>query len=745
MTTPNDYGPNALATLASRCALLCLGSMALMPAASATASFDPPTRSFRLDGGGVSYVFSVNDQSTLQADYWGPRLSTRDSQSARAPDGLSSVDPSISIEAQEYPGWGGGLYSEPALKLAYPDGVRDVVLRYVSGKAEGDRVTVELADIRRPLRVTLHYSIDPETGIIGRSATIRNAGKTPVRIDQASSAAWSLPTGDDYRLHTLSGRWAAEWSMQERPVTAGSTVIESRRGSTSHQANPWFAIDRQGVSTEESGPVWFGALAWSGSWRISVDRDPLGDVRIVGGFNPFDFAYRLKPGETLETPVFYAGYSDQGMGGASRLMHRFETTRILPGAPAPRIRPVLYNSWEATGFAVNEKGQMALAEKAARIGVERFVMDDGWFGARDNDHAGLGDWTVNRTKFPNGLKPLIDKVHGLGMDFGLWVEPEMVNPDSDLYRAHPDWVIGMKDRPRSEERNQLVLNLARKDVRDHVLAVLDELVSRNDIQFLKWDHNRNWSEPGWLGVDPADQQRLYVEYVRNLYWVIGELRRRHPKLEIESCSAGGGRVDLGIMGLTEEVWPSDNTDPYDRLTIQDGFTHAYAPGIMMAWVTDSPNWVNNRTTSLDYRFLSSMQGGLGIGANLNTWSEADVADAARMVAAYKEVRQTVQRGSLYRLVRPGDATGRVANLYVSTDRRQAVLFAFLHSSSELNTLPSIQLQGLDPGRMYRVRPIVGTPDVSAQVHSGTYWMAHGVDVPMKGDFQARALVFEDVE
>ncbi len=623
--------------------------------------------------------------------------------------------------------------------------MRDVVLRYVSHRIEGDAIIVELADIARPIHVTLRYTIDPDTGIVGRSAVIRNDGKVPVRLDQASSAAWSLPVGEDYRLHYLTGRWAAEWTLQERPISAGATVIESRRGSTSHQANPWFAIDRAGLSTEENGPVWFGALAWSGSWRISVDRDPVGDVRVVGGFNSFDFAYQLKPGATLETPTFYAGYSDHGMGGASRLFHHFELAKILPEGPAPRLRPVLYNSWEATEFAVDEKGQMALAEKAAKIGVERFVMDDGWFGARNSDHAGLGDWTVNRAKFPNGLTPLVDRVHGLGMEFGLWVEPEMVNPDSDLYRTHPDWVIAMKDRPRTEQRNQLVLNLARKDVRDYVLKAVDDLVSHNDIQFLKWDHNRNWSEPGWPSVDPAEQQKLYVDYVRNLYWIIGELRKRHPKLEIESCSGGGGRVDLGIMGLTDEVWPSDNTDPFDRLTIQDGFTHAYAPATMMAWVTDSPGWANNRTTSLDYRFLSSMQGGLGIGANLNKWTDLDFADAAKMIAAYKTVRPTVQQGDLYRLVRPQDPSGRVANLYVSRDRRQAVLFTFLHSSTELDALPAVQLRGLDPVKRYRVRSIDAAQSAADIVQSGAYWMAHGVDLVMKGDFQAQGHVFEAVD
>jgi alpha-galactosidase len=244
---------------------------------------------------------------------------------------------------------------------------------------------------------------------------------------------------------------------------------------------------------------------------------------------------------------------------------------------------------------------MELAEKAASIGVERFVMDDGWFGERNNDHAGLGDWYVNPDKFPHGLKPLIDKVHSLRMDFGLWVEPEMVNPDSDLYRKHPDWVLNFPGRPRTEGRNQLVLNLARADVRAYVFASLDKLLTENDIAFLKWDYNRNWSEPGWPEVAPEDQKKVYVNFILNLYNILAELRAKHPSIEIESCSGGGSRVDLGIMRLSDQVWPSDNTDAYDRLLIQNGFTYAYTPGVMMSWVTDSPTWANHRALSLEYR------------------------------------------------------------------------------------------------------------------------------------------------
>jgi hypothetical protein len=294
----------------------------------------------------------------------------------------------------------------------------------------------------------------------------------------------------------LSGRWAGEWTLNQETIHQGQRVLESRRGSTGVQLNPWFAIGKADAE-EEHGETWFGALAWSGSWRITVEQDALDKVRVTGGFNPFDFGYPLKPGEKLESPVFYAGYTDHGMGGASRLLSRFTLTHILPQAPSPKLRPVIYNSLEATEWNVSEAVQEALAEKAAALGVDRFVMDDGWFGQRKNDHAGLGDWYVNKEKFPNGLKPLIDRVHSLNMDFGMWVEPKMVNPDSDLYRNHPDWVLNFPGRPRSEERNQLVLNLARPDVRKYVFDAMDKLLSENDIAFLKWDYNRNWSEPGW--------------------------------------------------------------------------------------------------------------------------------------------------------------------------------------------------------------------------------------------------------
>jgi alpha-galactosidase len=730
-------------------AILALGALLTGNVAAASVEpvhYDAAHRVFRIDAGKITYAFGVNNDGVLQTLYWGSRLATDDPLGpAQPPTSRSSFDAIGSNTPQEYAGWGGPITVMPDLKLHFADGNRDLVLRYDSYTIEKDNLQVILRDKQADVTVTLRYVVDPATGIIGRSARIENHATQALTIDRAAAASWNLPAATDYSLRYLTGTWAAEWHVRTRPLTPGATDLESRRGSTGDENNPWFAIERGGEWNESHGHVWFGALAWSGSWNIHIDQDILNQVRVTGGFNPFDFAYKLEPGQGLDTPVFYAGYTDEGIGEASRLLHQFELTRILPASPKLNLRPVLYNSWEATEFKVNEPDQERLAEKAAKLGVERFVVDDGWFGARNSDKAGLGDWVVNREKFPNGLKPLIDKVHGLNMSFGLWVEPEMVNPDSDLYRQHPDWVLNFEGRQRSLGRNQLVLNLAREDVRDYVSSALDKLLSQNDIQFLKWDYNRNWSEPGWPQVASDEQQKVYVTYVRNLYDIMRRLRERHPGVEIESCSGGGARVDLGIMGLTDEVWPSDNTDPSDRLSIQDGFSYAYAPAVMMAWVTGSPNWVNKRSSSLDFRFLSSMQGGLGIGANILEWTPAEDATAGAYIAAYKSIRATVQMGRLYRLLSPQERAPYSATESVAANGSQAVLFAFLRQGQEAQAYPTLHLQGLESSVRYSYRLIHGkaAADTPA-VASGAYWMSHGIDLDLRGDLDAAGVVFERV-
>jgi alpha-galactosidase len=705
--------------------------------------FLPTKKLWVLETDRVSYVLGVNEQNSLQNVYWGKKL-LRDEDLATAHTGRehASFDSRETMTNEEYPGWGGLRYNEPCVKVTLADGTRDLVLNYVSHEIHGDRLEIHTKDIRYALAVDLLYRVYPRSGIIEKRSIIRNQTGQPIVVESAQSGDWYVPAGEGYRLSYLTGRWAGETQLHREPVEPGKKVLESRRGNTSHQANPWFALDYQGAADEEHGRVWFGAIGWSGNWKLVVEETPAQQVRVTGGFNDFDFGYLLKPGETLETPAFYGGFTDQGFGESSRIMHAFERQEILPDRAAPHPRPVLYNSWEATTFDVNEAGQKQLADKAAKIGVELFVMDDGWFGQRNDDHAGLGDWTVNPQKFPNGLKGLIDYVNGLGMKFGLWVEPEMVNPNSDLYRAHPDWAMHFNDRPRSEARNQLILNMARDDVRDHIFTVLDKLVSKNHIEFLKWDMNRHFGEPGWPEVAVAEQKQIWVKYVDNVYNIIDRLRAKHPGLEIESCSGGGGRLDLGILKRVDEVWTSDNTEAFDRLRIQEGFTNAYAPKVMMAWVTDVPN-LNGRSTPLKYRFLVAMQGSLGIGSNLNHWTDADFALASRMVGIDKEIRATVQQGNLYRLFSPreGEFT---ANQYVSQDGKQAVLFAFLHSQQYLRPAPVVYLRGLDERAVYRIKPIDDKLTGGLETASGSYLMNHGIELRLGGDFDSTMLTLERV-
>ena len=338
---------------------------------------------------------------------------------------------------------------------------------------------------------------------------------------------------------------------------------------------------------------------------------------------------------------------------------------------------------------------------------------------------------------------MIDHIHSLGMDFGLWVEPEMVNENSNLFRKHPDWIVHFNGRPRAQARPQFILNLALPEVQEYVIGFLDKLLRENDIAFLKWEVNRNFSEPGWGQAAPEERKKIWVAYVEGYYRVLRTIRQRFPKLEIESCSGGGGRVDLGVMHLTDEIWTSDNTDPFDRLLIQDGFTYAYTPEVMMAWVTDSPNWYNGWSTSLTYRFLSAMQGSLGIGANLDKWTPEDFANARHWIGVYKEIRGVVQHGKLYRLVSPRDGSNVSATESVSLDRKSAVVFAFLHSQQMGYSFPTIFPRGLDKDAAYSILPIAGKmPEGTPTRASGAYWMNHGIDFPLKGDFAAEGAVLK---
>jgi alpha-galactosidase len=505
-------------------------------------------------------------------------------------------------------------------------------------------------------------------------------------------------------------------------------VLTSRRGITSHHANPWLMLDA-GEATEDHGRVWSAALAWSGSWRITVQRTPDGRAGLTGGVGHDGTTVPLSPGEEFTTPRFAGLCTDGGFGAASRAWHAYTLGHVLPHPD--EVAPVLYNSWEATGFDVDEVGQKALAERAAELGVELYVVDDGWFGARRSDRAGLGDWTPAPDRFPDGLGPLVETVHRLGMGFGLWVEPEMVNPDSDLYRRHPDWVLHFPGRPGSELRNQLVLNFARDDVADWAYGWLTRLVGEHGIDFLKWDMNRAFSEAGWPGErDGTD--RLGPKYVRNLYAVLDRLRADHPALRIESCSGGGGRVDLGILSRTDQAWASDNTDAADRIGIQHGYGQLYPARTMGSWVTDVPNQLTGRTVPLRFRFHVAMAGALGIGGDLTRWSEEELREGAALVAEYKKVRHLVQHGRLDRLSPPSEDGVSVVQ-YTAADASQTLLLVWRRVPRHGAPRLPVRLRGLTPAARYRDAR-------TGALHPTTVLAEYGLEIDLPhGDWSSTAV------
>lgn len=697
-------------------------------------SHDPGTGLWLLSTPHTSYVLRVDETGAPRHVAWGPRLTPAEAGGLAAPlPGPTDSFEGTTGVGEELPVDGGTRYGPPSLQVRYADGSRAFAWRpehHRVHRPEPGTHDLELAfrDRVHPLRVVLHYRVREDSDVIERRVTVRNDGDTPVRLLRADSAAWTLPALPGYRLSHVTGRWSAESRLHREPLPHGETVLTSRRGSTSHHANPWVMLD-DGDTTEDRGRVWSVALAWSGTWRVTAQHTHDGRAAFTGGAGHDGTALPLRPGEEFVSPVFSGLFSEGGFGGAGHAWHEHIRRHVLPHAD--ETAPVLYNSWEATGFDVDEAGQKALAARAARLGVELYVLDDGWFGGRRSDRAGLGDWTPAPDRFPDGLGPLAAEVRRLGMRFGLWVEPEMVNPDSDLYRAHPDWVLHIPGRDRTELRNQLVLNLARPDVAEFTYGWLDRLVTEYRVDFLKWDMNRAFSEAGWPGEEDG-HDLLWTRYTHHLYDVIDRLRARHPGLRVESCSGGGGRVDLGILARTDQVWTSDNTDAVDRITIQHGFGQIYPPRVMGAWVTDVPNQLTGRSVPLRFRFHVAMAGLLAVGGDLHTWSEREMEEAAALVAEYKAVRHLVQRGTLHRLAGPGSEETTVVQ-YAAPDGGETALLLWRCAPRHGAPRRPVRLRGLAPGARYR-------DTRTGALHHGAVLEGYGLDVGLPSGDWASALV-----
>ncbi|MCU7727957.1 alpha-galactosidase [Actinoplanes sp. KI2] len=680
-----------------------------------TVTFATDRRLWLINTPTFGYAARIDADLGVRHVHWGAPISLVTARAlAEAAPGSAGGSFEQGPGVAELPVEGGDRFGPAGLIVRFADGARAVEWEYREHEIGEDELAIRLADRFYPLEIVLHYRA--RGGALERWTSVTNTGAEPITVLRCDSAAWTVPHRPDYRLSHLVGAWNSEFRLRRERLPVAETVLTSRRGITSHHANPWLAVD-DGTAGEEHGEVWSAALACSGSWRVTVHRDPGGHTGWTGGTGHEGLVSRLEPGGSRETPIFAGVYTPDGFGAASRAWHDYLRAAVLP-YPG-ESRPVLYNSWEATGFDVDESGQLALAAKAQELGAELFVLDDGWFGARTSDRAGLGDWHPDPRRFPRGLAPLADEVRRLGMRFGLWVEPEMVNPDSDLYREHPDWVLHEPHRRRTEMRHQLVLDLARPEVRDRTHAWLDQLVGELRLDYLKWDCNRPLTEA------PDD---AYEGQARAVHQIMDRLRADHPGLRIESCAGGGGRADLGILARTDQVWTSDNTDPVDRIAIQHGFAQLFPAQVMSAWVTDSPNVATGRVTPLRFRFHVAMAGVLGLGGDLTAWTPEELAEAARLVARYKIIRPVVQHGSAYRLTGEGALTGVH---YVRGDDH--VVLAWCPARPFGHSPGPLPLTAVEAGAEYR------NLDTGA-THSGEELLRRGLPLDLPAGDHASALV-----
>lgn len=666
---------------------------------------------FRLDGETVTLVVAiVQDLPTIA--WWGPRLADdcdlgellRLSRRAEAP-ASPAIEPVLALTPQAGQGWIG----RPGL-AAHRDGKNWAPLARVTGVGEAPgRIAITSHDSAHG--ITLEHALHMAAGdVLVATTRLTNAGRTPLTVDDLVAPLLPLPAHVD-RIIGFEGRWAGEFAMRAQPRHPGIWLRENRRGRTSHDAFPGL-IATAADSSETCGAAYGFHFGWSGNHRLFVETLADGRAQIGMGELLLPGEVRLGPGESLTTPPLFAAVSEAGLGGVARAFHQYLRARPEHARLRAKPRPVHFNSWEAVYFDHDPGALMAMATRAAGVGIERFVLDDGWFRGRRSDRAGLGDWTVDAAIYPQGLTPLIGHVRSLGMEFGLWIEPEMVNPDSDLYRQHADWVLAALPAPQLGFRHQLVLDFGRAAVREHLFAAIDTLLRDHPIAYLKWDMNRDINHPG--GGDGRPGARAHV---LGVHAVLDRLRAAHPTVEIESCASGGGRADFAMLARTDRIWTSDSNDALDRLAIQAGFSRFFPPEVMGAHVGPATCHITGRRLSMALRVASAMFGHMGVELDLATAKADEVAELARGIALHKQHRALIHGGWRHRL----DAgAGCLALVIVASDRGEALL-SYTVVTEPGGVFPDrLRLAGLDPDADYRLTPIWPSPVPEESPLAGRY-------------------------
>ncbi|MGB0906377.1 MAG: alpha-galactosidase [Maricaulaceae bacterium] len=676
---------------------------------------------FALSNDMFSYVFRVTPEAILEHLYYGDAL--RDPLNAPVHHRRTHRDTTVHYQGhadfnlndtpQEIPVFGTSDFRAPAFHGRNADGNSVFSFVYKGYEITEDKLdlpglpsarggdsetlTVTLEDALYGLEVKLYYTVYRGYGVLVRSTEFTNKGSAPIKLEQVFSSSLDLPA-DDYEVLHLHGTWAREFNEERFGLPQGRFVIDSARGTSSAAHNPFMALLGKGAS-EDHGRVFASTLIYSGNFAISAEKGEFGDVRLLTGINPFNFGWTLGVGESFATPEALHVYSGRGLRGMSHMWHDFIRDKISPPNFKRRARPTYVNTWEAAYFDVTEEAVLALADKSKDIGAEMLVLDDGWFEGRQSDRSSLGDWTADKTRFPSGIPDLAAKVKAKGLKFGIWLEPEMVNPDSDLYRAHPDWTLHVVGRTPSTARNQLTLDLSRGDVVDYLFEKMDVLLSCGNIDYVKWDMNRHMSELGSAVLPPEKQCETAHRYMLGLYDLLGRLTQKYPDVLFENCASGGNRFDLGMLSFMAQNWPSDMCDPIGRLDIINGASYLFPMDVLTAYIGPSPNHQNGRETSLEERFhagvLCAAQG-VSLGhADLETHGD----DLKHYMAMAKATATNRLGGSFSRIIKNENET---CWQLTSADANTIYLTYFHILSGPNQPFRRVRLSGLDPNAQYRL-------------------------------------------
>lgn len=631
----------------------------------------------------------------------------------------AGTDRTYSLDAlpQEYPVYGSGDYRSTALKVRYPDGTNACELRYAGHEIKkgkyslpglpavyakeddrADTLIVTLEDTRKTFFVHLYYGVLEELDVITRAVCVENHSKEALFLEQATSVCLDFPYGE-YDFHTFFGRHAKERTHQRKAVSHGIQAVGSTRGTSSHQYNP-FVILSDPDTTEDVGSCVGVSFLYSGDFQAVADLDQFAQTRLLMGIHPDNFCFRLEEGETFYAPEAAMVYSADGLTSLSQAFHRAYRHNLCRGKHKTARRPVLLNSWEGVYFDFDGQKLLDMAREAADMGIELFVMDDGWFGKREADVSGLGDWQVNEKKLGCTLKELSEKIHKMGMQFGIWFEPEAVNEDSDLYRAHPDWAIQVPGKLPCRSRYQLMLDFSREDVREHIFAQLCQVLDSAEIEYVKWDMNRSLSD--WYSAKlPAERQgEVAHRYVLGLYDMLEKLIARYPDLLIEGCSGGGARFDAGMLYYTPQIWCSDDTDAIERLTIQHGTSFGYPISTVGSHVSKCPNEQTGRITPVETRATVAMAGTFGYELDVNEMTDAEKETVREQIREFKKYYDLIQDGAYYRLSHPEDHKNYFCWEFVKEDRSEALLCAVAQKIPFNASRCCVKLKGLDPRKTY---------------------------------------------